>query len=61
MINKLFKHLGFLLKQQDANSATEYAVMLSLIVLASFGAIMALGNKIVAIFQHLSLNCCGPI
>jgi Flp pilus assembly pilin Flp len=55
MINKLFRHLRVLLRRQDANSATEYAVMLSLIVLASFGAIVALGQKIVAIFQTFDL------
>jgi Flp pilus assembly pilin Flp len=47
--------------QQDANSATEYAVMLSLIVLTSLGAIIALGSKIVAIIQSFTENCCGPL
>jgi len=30
---------------EDANAVTEYAVMLSLIVLVALGAIMALGTK----------------
>jgi Flp pilus assembly pilin Flp len=54
MVNKLIKHIGRVFKEQDANSATEYAVMLSLIVIVSLGAIMALGNKIVTIFQSFS-------
>jgi Flp pilus assembly pilin Flp len=60
MKTKVVRHIGFLYKQQDANSATEYAVMLSLIVLASFGAIVALGSKVAAVFQGFSESCCGP-
>jgi Flp pilus assembly pilin Flp len=60
MKTKILKHIGYLYKQQDANTATEYAFMLSLILLAIFGAVVALGSKVAAVFQNFSDNCCGP-
>jgi Flp pilus assembly pilin Flp len=40
-------------REDDAgNTATEYAVMLGLIILAAVGAITALGTKMVAVFEY---------
>ena len=54
MITKLFRQIGRFVNQEQGNSATEYAVMLSLIVIASMGAILALGNKIAAVFESFN-------
>lgn len=51
MFGKLVKRLC---RQDHANTVTEYAVMLSLIVIASLGAITALSNKIVVIFEAVA-------
>ncbi len=39
---------------EQGNASTEYAVMLSLIIIVSIGAITALGSKITAIFEAVS-------
>lgn len=41
------------LRSEDGPTATEYAVMLALIVLAAIGAMTALGGKVTAIFTDV--------
>lgn len=41
------------LKSEDGPTATEYAVMLALIVLAAIGAMTALGGKVNTIFTNV--------
>ncbi len=48
------KHTKRLWDGDEGNTATEYAVMLSLIIIVSIGAIMSLSDKIVAIFNRIS-------
>lgn len=40
--------------QDDGNTGTEYAIMLSLIVIVALSGIMALSDKIVAVFERVS-------
>jgi Flp pilus assembly pilin Flp len=54
MIHSFLRHIGMLYTQEDGNTVTEYAVMLSLIVLGSIIAIASLGNKITQIFQSVA-------
>ena len=54
MIHQLLQQIVRLYKHESANAATEYAVMLSLIIIVSIGAIVALGDKIAAVFQSIS-------
>lgn len=42
------------LREEDGPTATEYAVMLALIVVVCIGTIGALGTKVNTIFQGLS-------
>jgi len=53
MLTKLVRQIGCFLNEDAGNSATEYAVMLSLIIIVSLGAITALSSKMVAIFQFI--------
>ncbi len=46
-------HIVTFFKAEDAAAATEYAIMLALIVLAAVGAIGALGGKISGFFGLL--------
>ena len=39
------------LKSEDGPTATEYAVMLALIIVVAIGAITALGGKVSAVFS----------
>ena len=44
------------LQSEDGPTATEYAVMLALIVLAAIAAITTLGGKVNAIFTDVESN-----
>jgi Flp pilus assembly pilin Flp len=54
MIHSFLRQIVKFCAQDDGNTVTEYAVMLSLIVLASIAAIAALGEKITQIFQRVA-------
>jgi len=41
------------LKSEDGPTATEYAVMLALIIIAALTAITNLGTKVTAIFENV--------
>lgn len=44
------------LKSEDGPTASEYAIMLSLIVLAAMGSIHLLGSKMDSIFTYIGSN-----
>jgi Flp pilus assembly pilin Flp len=46
-------HVATFVKAENASAATEYAIMLGLIVLAAVGAIGSLGEKMSGIFGYL--------
>ncbi len=48
------EHLRRFLNDEDAVAATEYAIMLGLIVIAAFAAISMIGEKAEAIFTKLA-------
>ena len=50
------KCMKSLLVSEDGPTATEYAVMLALIVLFSFGAIVLLGNGVEEVFTDLNTD-----
>ncbi len=52
MFKQSLKNMVRLVQEQEAVTTTEYAVMLSLIVLVALGAITGLGQRMVAIFQY---------
>jgi pilus assembly protein Flp/PilA len=49
MLNRIREFL----RSEDGPTATEYAVMLALIVLAAIGAMTALGGKVNTIFTNV--------
>lgn len=42
------------LKSEDGPTATEYAVMLALIIIVALGAISALGSKVSSTFSNIT-------
>lgn len=44
------------LKSEDGPTATEYAVMLALIIIIALGAISALGTKVSDVFTNIEAN-----
>jgi pilus assembly protein Flp/PilA len=51
--NVMLQRIRNFLVNEDGPTATEYAVMLALIVCLAVGAITALGNKVSAIFTSV--------
>ncbi len=51
----LLHRLTSLAGSEDGTAATEYAIMLSLIVLGSVGACAALGKKIASVFDTVRI------
>jgi len=47
------------LANEDGPTATEYAVMLALIIIVALTAISALGNRVSAIFSELTTSLGG--
>ena len=47
------------MKNEDGPTATEYAVMLALIIIAALTAITALGNRVSAIFSEVTTGIGG--
>jgi len=56
---KCAEQLRWFVREEGGNAVTEYGVMLSLIVLAALGALMLLGDKLVAIFTYEYTNLEG--
>ena len=50
----LLSRAGFFLRSEDGPAATEYAVLLALIILVALGPITTLGLNIASIFQNVS-------
>lgn len=49
-MSSLIRHVRRLLVEEEAATATEYAVMLAMIVLACMAAVSALGSKVSDVF-----------
>lgn len=49
----LVKKVGTFLRSEDGPTATEYAVMLALIIIVALAAITLLGNKVSTIFSNV--------
>ncbi len=49
-----------LLVSEEGATATEYAVMLALIIIVAIGAISALGNKVNDTFQNITTKINNP-
>lgn len=47
------RRIGQFLKSEDGPTATEYAVMLALIIMVALGAISGIGIKLDSIFTNL--------
>ena len=52
-MNSFVKRAKQFLKSEDGPTATEYAVMLALIIVACIGAITALGGSVQTMFEGL--------
>ena len=52
-MNSFMKRAKQFLKSEDGPTATEYAVMLALIIVACIGAITALGGSVETMFEGL--------
>ncbi|MEK6643214.1 MAG: Flp family type IVb pilin [Planctomycetota bacterium] len=53
-MNNWIKKLNSFLRDEDGATATEYAVMLALIIVIALGAISALGTKVSATFSDVT-------
>ncbi|NLX06256.1 MAG: Flp family type IVb pilin [Phycisphaerae bacterium] len=53
-MNKLALHVERFVREEDGPTVVEYAVMLSLIVLAAVASIVALGSKVNESFSTLA-------
>ena len=53
MAERLVKRIKSFVTEEEGATATEYAVMLALIIVISLAAISALGNKVSAIFVNI--------
>jgi len=53
-MNAFINRAKSFLKSEDGPTATEYAVMLALIIVACIGAITALGGSVSTMFSELS-------
>lgn len=58
-MRKIIKRATTLNNSEDAVAATEYAVLLSLIIIVSMGAIYTLGTKIGNLWVHITGNLPG--
>ena len=52
----LVKKLQSFVKEEEGATATEYAVMLALIIVIALGAISALGTKVSTTFANIESN-----
>lgn len=53
---KLLNQLKAFLKSEDGPTATEYAVMLALIIIVALASITLLGNKVNTIFSNVETS-----
>ena len=53
MAERLVNRIKSFVTEEEGATATEYAVMLALIIVISLAAISALGNKVSAIFVNI--------
>jgi pilus assembly protein Flp/PilA len=49
--SEMARLVGTFLVEEDGPTGVEYAVMLSLIIIASIGAIATLGTKMIGVFE----------
>lgn len=52
-MKNLCNHVARFLKSEDGPTATEYAVMLALIIIVALGAITGLGQTVTSIFSNV--------
>ncbi|QDV90283.1 Flp/Fap pilin component [Phycisphaerae bacterium RAS2] len=52
-MNKFFNGLKAFIRDEEGATATEYAVMLALIIVIALGAISALGTKVSSTFADI--------
>jgi pilus assembly protein Flp/PilA len=55
-MNRFLSRVKEFLKSEDGPTATEYAVMLALIIIIALGAISALGTKVSTVFTNVESN-----
>ncbi len=55
-MNRFLSRVREFLKSEDGPTATEYAVMLALIIIIALGAISALGTKVSTVFTNIESN-----
>lgn len=53
-MNRFVQQIKRFLKSEDGPTATEYAVMLALIIIVALGAISALGTKVSSTFSNIT-------
>ena len=53
-MNAWLKKMRTFLREEEGATATEYAVMLALIIVIALGAISALGTKVSSTFANIS-------
>ncbi|APG25746.1 Flp family type IVb pilin [Syntrophotalea acetylenica] len=54
MKNMLLKKMRELVRSEEGATATEYAVMLALIIIVAIGAITLLGNRVEQTFNNIA-------
>jgi len=55
-MSKLINRVKAFIREDDGATATEYAVMLALIIVIALGAISALGDKVSQTFADIESN-----
>jgi pilus assembly protein Flp/PilA len=55
-MNKFMNRVKDFIQSEDGPTATEYAVMLALIIIIALGAISALGTKVSTVFTNIESN-----
>jgi pilus assembly protein Flp/PilA len=53
-MNAILNRARMFLQSEDGPTATEYAVMLALIIIIALGAITALGTKVSSVFTNIT-------
>ena len=53
-MRKLINRVKMFVAREDGPTATEYAVMLALIIIVALTAITSLGNRVAAIFSEVT-------
>ena len=59
-MNALVSRVKSILRSEDGPTATEYAVMLALIIVVAIGAITLLGQKVSAMFSAIDGKLVTP-